>query len=75
VDPLDSEHIDLKVNEKFEEIAKTWKEEFKAEILKELQAEFNEKFEELKREYDSKYDLNFLDDDHMDIAGHGQLQE
>jgi hypothetical protein len=49
VDPLDSEHIDLKVNEKFKEIAKTWKVELKAEILKELQAEFNEKFEELKR--------------------------
>jgi hypothetical protein len=75
VDPLDSEHIDLKVDQKFEEIAKTWKVELKAEILKELQAEFNEKFEELKREYDSKYDMNFLDDDHMDIAGHGQLQE
>jgi hypothetical protein len=36
VDPLDSEHIDLKVNEKFEQIAKTWKEELKAEILEEL---------------------------------------
>jgi hypothetical protein len=75
VDPLNSEHIDLKINEKFEQIVKIWKEELKAEILKELQAEFNEKFEALKREYDSKYDLNFSDDDHMDIAGHGQLPE
>jgi hypothetical protein len=75
VDPLDSEHIDLKIEEKFEESTKILKEELKQEILKELRFEFNEKFEEIKKEFDTKYDFNLSDDDHMDIAGHGQKPE
>ena len=35
----------------------------------------DEKFEEIKNECDQKYDLNLLNDDNMDIAGHGQQPE
>ena len=77
VDPLDGEYIELKIVEKHKEVAKTMKAELKEEILIELWSEMNENFEELKREYDQKYDFNLLndDDDHMDIAGHGQRPE
>lgn len=34
VDPLDSEYIDLKINETLEDTSKLWKEELKEEILK-----------------------------------------
>jgi hypothetical protein len=75
VDPLDSEHIDMKIGEKLEQASKILKEELREEILKELRAEFTTKFEELKKEYEIKYDFNLSDDDHMDIAGHGQQPE
>ena len=47
------------------------------EILKELRHEMDEKFEEIKKECDQKYDFSLLndDDDHMDIAEHGQRPE
>ena len=53
------------------------KKELKEEILKELRHKINEKFEEIKKECDQKYYFNLLydDDDHMDIAGHGQRPE
>ena len=37
----------------------------------------DEKFEKIKIECDQKYDFNLLNDDdnHMDIAGHGQRPE
>jgi hypothetical protein len=73
VDPLDSKHIDLKIDEKFANSSKRIKEELKEEILKELREELEEKFEEIKKdikkEYDSKYEIDFSDEDHMDIAG------
>lgn len=41
-----------------------------------------QKFEEMKKEHDlkielnlSKFDFNLSEDDHMDIAGHGQKPE
>jgi hypothetical protein len=71
VDPLDIEYVNIKIEEKFEDSKKSLKEE----ILKELRAEFDEKFEEIKKEYLTKYDFNLSDDDHMDIAGHGQKPE
>ena len=74
-EPLDGEYIDLKINENFEESQKLLKEVLKEEILNELRLEFDEKFEELKKEYDTKYDFNLSEDDHMDIAGHGQKPE
>ena len=52
---------------------KVWKEELKIElkegILKELRQEI---VEEIKKECDRKYVSHLSDDDHMDIAGHGQ---
>lgn len=71
VDPLDIEYVNIKIEEKFEDSKKSLKEE----ILKELRAEFDENFEEIKKEYLTKYDFNLSDDDHMDIAGHGQKPE
>jgi hypothetical protein len=71
VDPLDIEYVNIKIEEKFEDSKKSLKEE----ILKEIRAEFDEKFEEIKKEYLTKYDFNLSDDDHMDIAGHGQKPE
>lgn len=82
VDPLDSEYIDLKINEALEDASKIWKEELKEEIFKELRLELMQKFEEMKKENDlkielnlSKFDFNLSEDDHMDIAGHGQKPE
>ena len=72
---LDAEYINIKIEEKLEEVSKSLKEELKEEILKELREEFNAKFEEMKKEYDTRYDFNLSDDDHMDIAGHGQKPE
>jgi hypothetical protein len=37
--------------------------------------EMNENFEELKKEYNAKFDISFLDEDIMDICGHGQKSE
>ncbi|XBH80057.1 hypothetical protein VPH35_105882 [Triticum aestivum] len=76
LDPLDSEYIDQEMDKRFEEFSKIIKKELKEEILKELRQEIDEKFEEIKKECDEKYDFNLLnDDDHMDIAGHGQQPE
>lgn len=76
VDPLDGEYIDMKIDEKWEDISKVWKEELRKELKEEIQAELrneiNEKFEDIKKECDRKYDFHLSDDDHMDIAGHGQ---
>ena len=64
------------MDKRFEEFSKIIKKELKEEILKELRQEMDEKFEEIKKECDEKYDFNLLnDDDHMDIAGHGQRPE
>lgn len=75
VDPLDVEYINIKIEEKLEDSKKSLKEVLKEEVLKELRLEFEEKFEDLKKEYLTKYDFNLSDDDHMDIAGHGQKPE
>jgi hypothetical protein len=37
--------------------------------------EMNKKFEELKKEYNAKFDISFLDEDIVDIGGHGQKSE
>ena len=75
LDPLDSEYIDQEMDKRFEEFSKIIKNELKEEILEELRHEMDEKFEEIKKEFDYKYDFNLSDDDHMDIAGHGQPVE
>jgi hypothetical protein len=79
VDPLDGEYIDMKIDEKWEDTSKVWKEELtmelKEEILKEMRLEMNIRFEEIKKECDTKDDFHLSDDDHMDIAGHGQQPE
>lgn len=72
IDPLDGEYIDFKIEEKFEEIEPKWKEDIKNEILKDIKKEINEKFEELKKICDEKYTSSFLDEEYMDIGGHGQ---
>jgi len=72
---LDGEYIDRKIEEKFEAIAPEWKEDIKKDVLKELKKEMNEKFEELKKSYDDKFASSFLDEDIMDIGGHGQGSE
>ena len=76
VDPLDGEYIDMKIDEKWEDTSKVWKEELKmelkGEILKEIRLEINTRFEDIKKECDTKNDFHLSDDDHMDIAGHGQ---
>jgi hypothetical protein len=71
VDPLDSEYINWKLDEKFEEISSQWKKDIKEEILKEVKMKMNEKFEELKKEYNAKFDISFLDKDIMEIGGYG----
>ena len=75
VDPLDGEYIDWKIEEKFQVIAPEWKEDIKKDVFKDLRKEMNEKFEELKRLYDDKFASSFLDEDIMDIGGHGQNSE
>jgi hypothetical protein len=75
VDPLDSEYIDWKLDEKFDVIAPQWKKDIKEEILKEVKMEMNENFEELKKEYNAKFDISFSDEDIMDIGGHRQKLE
>jgi hypothetical protein len=75
VDPLDSEYIDCKLEEKFKEISPLWKKDIKEEILKEVKMEMNEKFEELKKEYNAKFDISFSDEDIIEIGGHGQKSE
>jgi hypothetical protein len=49
--------------------------DIKQEILKEVKMEMNENFEELKKEYNAKFDISFLDEDIMEIGGHGQKSE
>jgi hypothetical protein len=71
VDPLDGEYIDWKLDKKIEVISPQWKKDIKEEILKEVKMEMNEKFEELKKEYNAKFDISFLDEDIMDVGGHG----
>ena len=82
VDPLDSEYIDIKLQERYDQILPEWKKELKQEILTELKVEMTECFEKMKKEYESKYDIDqFLNDDSMDIVekedirGHGQSME
>jgi hypothetical protein len=72
VDPLDSEYIDEKLDNKFEAISPQLKKDIKEEILKEIKMEMNEKIEELKKEYNAKFDISFLDEDIMDTDGHEQ---
>jgi hypothetical protein len=72
VDPLDAEYIDWKLDKKFDVISPQWKKDIKKEILKEVKMEMNEKIEELKKEYNAKFDISFLDEDIMEIGGHGQ---
>ncbi len=62
----------MKIEEKFESVAPEWKKDIKEEILNEIRKEFNAKFEEIKKSYEEKYEIPFLDEDIMDIAGHGQ---
>jgi putative sterol carrier protein len=75
VDPLDSQYIDWKLDEKFKEISPQWKKDIKEEILKEVKMEMNEKFEELKKKYNTKFDISFSDEDIIEISGHGQKSE
>lgn len=56
VDPLDAEHIDLKIEEKMEEMRNIMKEEIKEVVLKELQVEFYEKFYKLKKDNEEKFE-------------------
>jgi len=72
IDPLDGEYIDWKLDEKFELIAPEWKKEIKEDILKEVKKEIKEKIEEFQKSYEDKIANSFLDEDLMDIAGHGQ---
>jgi hypothetical protein len=74
VDPLDSEYIDWKLDEKFKEISPQWKKDIKEEILKEVKMEMNEKFEELKKKYNTKFDISFSDEDIMEIAGRAKAR-
>jgi hypothetical protein len=70
MDPLDSEYIDWKLEEKIEIISPQWKIDIKEEILKEVKREMHERFEELKKEYNAKFDISFSDEEHMmDIMG------
>jgi hypothetical protein len=75
VDPLDSEYIDWKLDEKFKEISPQWKKDIKEEILKEVKMKMNENFKELKKEYNTKFDISFLDEDIIEIGGHEQKSE
>ena len=75
LDPLDSEYIDLMINEKFAEVSTQWKKDVKEENFKELKQELNEKLEALKKAYHEHFEIDFSDDDTMDISGHGQLYE
>ena len=72
LDPLDNEYIDQEMNKRFEEWLKIIKKELREEILTQVREEMEEKFEEIKKECDDKYNFHLSDDDHMDIAGHGQ---
>jgi hypothetical protein len=75
VDPLDSEYIDWKLDEKFKEISPQWKKDIKEEILKKVKMEMNEIIEEMKKEYNAKFDISFSDEDIIEIGGHGQKSE
>lgn len=75
LDPLDSEYIDQEMDKRFEELSKIMKKELKEEILEEIRVEMKIRFEDIKKECDTKYDFHLLDEDHMDIAGHGQPPE
>ena len=71
MDPLSGEYIDMKIDEKWEDMSKVWKEELKLELKEEILKELRQEIvEEIKKECDKKYNLS--DDDHMDIAGHAQ---
>jgi putative sterol carrier protein len=59
------------LDEKFEEISPQWKKDIKEEIIKEVKMEMNENFEKLKKEYNTKFDISFLDEDIIEIGGHG----
>jgi hypothetical protein len=86
VDPLDSEYIDSKLEEKSEKIYPQWKKEIKEEIMIEVKKEMQEQFVNMKKKYDDKFDIDqFSNDDDkmdiegnnstMDIKGHGQNEE
>jgi hypothetical protein len=69
VDPLDGEYIDMKIDEKWEDMSKVWKEELKIELKEEILKELRQEIvEEIKKEYDRRY---ISDDDHMEIAAQG----
>jgi hypothetical protein len=69
VDSLNGEYMDMKIDEKWEDMSKVWKEELKIELKEEILKELRQEIvEEIKKEYDRRYIPN---DDHMEIAGHG----
>jgi hypothetical protein len=59
VDPLDSEYIDWKLEEKFKIISSQGKIDIKEEILMEVKKEMHERFKELKKEYNTKFAISF----------------
>lgn len=71
VDPLDSEYIDSKLEEKSEKIYPQWKKEIKEEIMIEVKNKMQEQFVNMKKKYDEKFDIDQFsnDDDKMDIEG------
>ena len=89
LDPLDTEYIDAKIKEKYDNIFPQWKKEIKEEIMKEIKMEMQEQFAINKKEYEDQSIINkFLnsedEDDGMeislngepvDIRGHAQVPE
>lgn len=71
-DPLDVSYLDLKIDEKFENISSQWKKDIKEEILIDIRNKMNYKFEEMKKAFDEKFDISISDVETMDIVGHGQ---
>ena len=63
VDPLDGEYIDLKIEEKYNQIYAEMKKDLKEEVLKEVLQEMTTKFDNMKKEYDAFELNNFLNDD------------
>ena len=60
VDPLDNEYIDLKIEEKFENIYPEWKKQIKAEVLKEVQKELDEVSLKIKSCHIFRQNVNYL---------------
>ena len=56
MDPLDSEHIDMKIDEKMEEARNIIIGEIKEVVLRELRVELYERFHKLKKENNEKFD-------------------